>query len=265
MSMDELVPVSTRLSMEATNESGVNAIKSVYMIVDNATGSKGTGFLLANGKIITNSHVVQSRSTEHIIGISSIGEQIRFNRIVVDIDRDLASLEPTTPLSGGLVISKEANLSLGTKVAAWGFPLHWNGPNPLLSVGYIAGYTTKQNSTGTPVKQVVINGALNNGNSGGPLVRFNDDKIVGVVVSKALPIISRFAKDAITVFSNNRSGIVYSGTDRHGNPIEFVESQIVATVLDEFHKMHQVMIGEAISIEELIKFLQNNSIDIPME
>ena len=261
--MEESIPISTQLSSLATNTPGKNAIKSVYMIVNKTSGSKGSGFLLQNGFIITNKHVIGSNLNDDIIAISSNGHQYTISKKIIDADRDLAAIKTDIPISGGLLIDPVDNIELGTTVSTWGYPLYWNGPNPLLSVGYIAGYKLAPRiNNGKNVKAFVINGALNNGNSGGPLIRFNDDKIIGVVVSKALPIISPFAKQAIDCFSTNKSGVVFNATDEKGKVTPLVESQVVSIILKEFHEMHQVMIGDAISSEELIAFLKQNSIEL---
>jgi S1-C subfamily serine protease len=52
-------------------------------------------------------------------------------------------------------------------------------------VGYVAGYV-KDGPDGKEVKPMVVNGAFNPGNSGGPLLRNKDNKVIGVVVAKFL-------------------------------------------------------------------------------
>jgi hypothetical protein len=109
------------------------------------------------------------------------------------------------------------------------------------------------------VKHIVVNGAFNPGNSGGPLLVSGNDKVIGVVVSKHTPI-TPFLYSAIQALANNSSGVVFTATDEKGNNKQFVESQIVAELLKYFRELTQVMIGEAIDRQELIEFLKENNI-----
>jgi hypothetical protein len=110
------------------------------------------------------------------------------------------------------------------------------------------------------VKHIVVNGAFNPGNSGGPLLISGTDKLIGVVVSKHTPI-TPFLFSALNALADNKSGIVFTTTDEKGNKKDFVESQIVAEFLKYFRQLTQVMIGEAIEKSEVIDFLRENSIE----
>ena len=83
--------------------------------------------------------------------------------------------------------------------------------------------------------------------------------MIGVVVSKHAPI-SKFHQDALSVLVQNQSGVVYTATESDGTQRNFVESQLVADILGGFRQLTQVMIGEAISVEVLQEFLNENSI-----
>lgn len=82
-----------------------------------------------------------------------------------------------------------------------------------------------------------------------------ENEVVGVIVNKALPIFSPFVQSAIQAFANNQSGVTFSGTGADGKPLQMVESQVVAEIVSSLRDMAQVMIGEAIVVEEVAKFL----------
>jgi hypothetical protein len=254
------MPISTKWTLDAAGETGRSAIKSVYMIVVPNIASKGTGFLLSNGYLLTNEHVIRGSNAKDIFGISSFGEQIQFTNSITDKDRDLCLLKPQRDINGGLKLGKESNPDVGSRVYTWGYPLGYNGPSPLLSVGYLAGYQSYNTVSGIS-KRLIVNGAFNPGNSGGPLFLSNDDHVIGVVTSKHVPI-SPYLLSAINALALNRSGIVFTAQDDKGNIQEFVESQLVAEILTYFRSLTQVMIGEAISIESINKFLNANNISI---
>lgn len=137
----------------------------------------------------------------------SKNEHIQFSDIKMDSERDLAALIPSMKLKGGLLLSEETNLSVGQIVWTWGYPLGYNGPAPLLSVGYLSGFVgyPKNPNSKEFVKHLVVNGAFNAGNSGGALFLTNSDKVIGVVVNKALPLFTPFVKSAVAAFANNPS------------------------------------------------------------
>jgi hypothetical protein len=260
----ENIPIATKWLLDAAGETGRSAINSVYMIVCKKTSLKGTGFLLKNGYIITNEHVIKGCQAVDIFAVSSFGEKILFSKVSTDIQRDLAILVPTKKLDGGLLLGSNENPPVGTVVSTWGFPLGYNGPAPLLSVGYLSGYSAylKDKNSQRTIKHLVVNGAFNPGNSGGPLFRATDDRVVGVVVSKHAPM-SKFHLSAIDAFAKNKSGVVFTATNEKGEQIKFVESQLVAELLEYFRNLTQVMIGEAISVSELRAFLTEQGIKEP--
>lgn len=248
-------PIATQWVLDAVGPGGRAAVEHVYMVVCPKTSSKGTGFLVDSGTIVTNEHVVRGCAASDVFAVSSFGVRIGFSGLKVDAARDLAGLTPAHALKGGLSLGTTAKLEVGSVVRTWGHPLGYNGPAPLLSVGYLSGFRAYQSQQNPAVKHLVVNAAFNSGNSGGPLFAGTDNQVVGVVVSKALPLFTPFVQSAISAFANNKSGVVFTGTDGSGKPISMVESQLVAEVVASLRDMAQVMIGEAIAVEELRSFL----------
>jgi S1-C subfamily serine protease len=255
------VPISTRWVLDAVGETGRTTINSVYMIVCPKTSKKGTGFLIKTGQIITNEHVVRDCLVSEIYAYSSYRKKISFRQMILDKERDLAILIPAEKIQGGLSLGSDDNLLVGELVSTWGFPLGYNGPAPILSAGYLSGFIAyeKNNSGKDVIKHLVVNGAFNPGNSGGPLFASSDDKVIGIVVSKHAPI-SEDLLFKIEVLAKNRTGVGYTFIDNEGNEKLLIESQIVAELLQYFRDLTQVMIGEAISISELKAFLHENGI-----
>lgn len=254
--------IATEWLLDAVGDTGRVVVESVYMICSPKTQLKGSGFLLANGTIITNEHVIRGSQANDLIAISSQNVKIYFKQIIVDAERDLAALIPVNSLSGGLKLGDDSSVKLGQLVSTWGYPLGYNGPAPLLSVGYLSGFKSYKSDPKSvkQVKHLVVNGAFNSGNSGGPLFLNNSNIIIGVVVNKALPLFTSFVQSAVSAFSMNTSGVVFNGTDDQGKPISMVESQVVAEIIKSLRDMSQVMIGEAISVVELKAFLTENNL-----
>lgn len=252
------LPISTQWLMDSTDIQGQEALSNVFLVYSGKTSNKGTGFLIESGQIITNWHVIDGCPDEEIIIVSSVGEKFGIRRSISDSRRDLAILIPDAPLVNGLSISTK-KIMTETKVITWGHPLAYNGPAPILSVGYIAGFNEySQNPDQVVVKRYVINGAFNPGNSGGPLFADNSNEVIGVVVAKHSPIPVSLTS-ALQALSNQKSGFQYSAADEKGNIISFSEAQLVAELLKYQRKMTQVMLGEAIAAEELVNFLEENN------
>lgn len=258
---DDQMPTSTKWTRDAVGDTGRKAVDSVYMIVCPQTGSKGTGFLLESGQIITNHHVVSNCQPGQIKAISATSDEIRFSEVKVDPHRDLAALNPIEDLKGGLELDVSGDFEPGEQVSTWGFPLGYSGPSPILSVGYLAGFQQSQTQKGL-VKELVVNGAFNNGNSGGPLFMSGDNSVIGVVVSKHAPF-TPFQRQALEILENQQSGFQYTATDPQGNDVTFSEAQLVADLLNQFTQLTQVMIGHAIHVSELSDFLEENNLSVP--
>ncbi len=258
--MNDSLPISTQWLLEASGEQNKKAINSIFLIYCAKTQSKGTGFLIKGSYVITNWHVVKNCSAQEVIAIGSDGRKLKFKALVTDDDRDLAILTPDSSIKDGLEIDSQ-KVKTETKVLTWGHPLAYNGPAPILSVGYLAGFNEyKKNQTSAIVQRYIINGALNPGNSGGPLFIDGENKVVGVVVAKHAPI-TPFLLSALDVLEKNKSGLQFNATNEKGENIPFSESQIVGSLLRHQRKMTQVMLGEAIASDELIAFLKENAIE----
>ncbi len=261
------VPTAVQWTLSAAPPLQRAVIKSVFMLYCRNSGMKGTGFLLTSGLVVTNNHVVEGCTAGEMLA-DPLGQQFGFDKMATDAAVDLALLHPSKHLAGGLELGSDEDPELGTEVNTWGFPLTYNGPAPLLSIGYIAGFV-KNGADGHEVKHVVVNGAFNPGNSGGPLVKWKDNKVIGVVNAK-FHLYPRYVKDIITVLNKEKSGFQYQASDAQGNPakdaqrkpISFSEAQIVGTVLEQFYNTTQVMIGEAISVSELRAFLKKKQAEV---
>lgn len=252
------IPIATEWLLDAVGDPGRAAVDSVFMVFNPRASKKGTGFLLETGYLVTNEHVVRGCTAQELQIISNKSTRHVPRNLLVDQGRDLAVMQ--IDLAGGLAIG-DVVPEVGVQVSTWGYPLGYNGPAPLLAVGHLAGFeaSTPEGSTKQAVRRLVVNAAFNGGNSSGPLFVAGDANVIGVVVSKHAPIPS-FLTSAIQALASNQSGVVFTATDEAGGTRQFVESQVVAEVLQYFRDMTQVVIGEAIAASELIDFLNENNI-----
>lgn len=255
-------PISTQWPFDTiTDVQGKTVVPSVVLVVVRSTLKKGTGWLVSPNDIVTNEHVVQgAQSPEDVSVTFPDSNTYSPNSIVRDPLTDIAALTFDLPFSANPLSINTNCIDVGSRIFTWGHPLGYSGPAPILSVGYLAGYNTWQlQELESPQQRLVLNAALNPGNSGGPIFLWGEESVCGVGVTKHAPI-SHFLQSAIQALANNRSGVCFSATDGQGISQQFVESQLVANVLSYFRDMTQVVIGEAIMPVDLINFLNNHNI-----
>jgi S1-C subfamily serine protease len=254
------ISVDSTLVLDAAGPEQRNSLNSIYLVVCPGLGA-GTGFLIDSGVMVTNSHVVGSCNEATLVGVTAQNQGIRFSKVIIDSKRDLALLMPEKALHGGFKLAAKDNPSPGTTVSTWGYPLLYNGASPLLSVGYISGYRDDL-SSGTSVKHIVVNGAFNHGNSGGPLFVSHNNEIIGVVVL-TYHFYPPEVKQIIDMLENQGNGFMMATRRRpDGTNQTISEAQVTAIVLKEFYEKTQVMIGEAIAASELKRFLAEHTKEI---
>lgn len=96
--------VDSSLLMDAAGSDQRSFLDAVYLIVCPNEGA-GTGFLLDNGVVVTNSHVVGGCNEGALFAISSKNDHVKFTKIINDKQRDLALLIPDGHLRHGLALS----------------------------------------------------------------------------------------------------------------------------------------------------------------
>lgn len=151
------------------------------------TTSRGSGFLLRSGHVVTNAHVVDNAAT--LTCALADGRSAQAEVVAVDPARDLALLRLE-----GLEGARPAGLALrptpvlpGLPVVAVGYPsretfagwdeLSGSRPNPKATVGVVSATEVQLGNPATGY--VETDAALNPGSSGGPLLDL-EGRVVGV-------------------------------------------------------------------------------------
>jgi S1-C subfamily serine protease len=258
--------VNAKLVLDAAGPAQRKSLGAIYLIIcPNGSGAElGSGFLLENGAMITNSHVVAGCTEQTLVAIGTANKQVRFSRVIGDTDRDLALLIPTEKLANGLKLAESDSPPPGTPVTTWGYPFIYDGASPLLSVGYVAGFreVIPDNSMNKRIKHIIVNGAFNHGNSGGPLLIAHENEVIGVVVltyNFYPPAVKKF----IDQLSTTTYGLQWTLTRPDGTQQSVSEAQVTAAILNEFYQKTQVMIGEAIGASELLAMLKEHASELP--
>ena len=149
----------------------------------------GSGFVIADGFVMTNKHVIEEAMNDETLDICILNEAIgKLPCVVVhcDTSKDLALLycHGLDLKQRGIcpfALSKEA-LWPSLSVFSFGYPLTHPGRSALFVKGYVSGFVERYGRE--PL--IVLNCVVNPGNSGSPVLRRIDGelKVVGVVAQK---------------------------------------------------------------------------------
>ena len=262
------IPIATQVLLDGVKSpESRGVIKSVLMIECPKDHGKGTGFAIHGGHVITtNSHVVGTCSADELVGKSPVSiEPVKFLKPVMrDPNRDLALLCASKPLPFSLELNGDEHPWVETEVETWGYPLRYNDAAPILSRGYVAGYRMdvkqlESGERGTPVSRVIVNGALNPGNSGGPLIDRTTHKVIGIVVEKWF-LFSPNIESVVNGLQHAGAGMIGGApmyiTEKNGEVRRVTQQEGTAKALEELYEKSQVMVGEAISVSELNAFIK---------
>jgi hypothetical protein len=140
--------------------------------------SSGTGFVVAEGRALTNNHVVEQCG--RVVARNAQGREIAAQVTARDAQLDLALLTLARDAGPPLSFRDPPTVRRGDEVVTYGFPLSGIlSSGPTLTRGDIsalAGLRDDQN-------QMQISAPVQRGNSGGPLLD-RSGNVVGVIVSK---------------------------------------------------------------------------------
>jgi S1-C subfamily serine protease len=258
---DELnnVPVSAPIDTDSAGRAGDIAMHSVVRLICVNFNTVGTGFLHKSGNIITADHVVRGCTSIQVV--LSDGSQDTATIAAQDQDHDLALIKPSKPINATpLSLSAKTDFKVGAQVSTWGFPGGYTGLSPILSVGHLSGKDAYQIRPGTTVSKWIVNAAFNGGNSGGPLIQIETGEVFGVVSSKLAPI-SRESASILSALEQQNNGFQYTAKTPDGKQVSYSEGQLVGHVLNELRRQVQLVIGQAVLLEDLKNFLIAKKID----
>lgn len=154
------------------------SVVSLRVYAESGPVGGGSGWLYADGTVVTNAHVVDG--TETVRAQFANGDWVEAELLGADAYSDLAALSVPVPEPDAEPLSLvDEQAPIGTRVAAVGSPLGLGGS---MTTGVVSGQDRSLRSVNnfTVADGVQTDAALNPGNSGGPLVTL-DGEVAGVV------------------------------------------------------------------------------------
>ena len=129
-----------------------------------------------------------------------------------------------------------------------------------MTVGYVAGYKTVAAGR-RRIRHIVVNGAFNMGNSGGPVCEPETADVLGVVINKQVPR-DPFVESALAALAQQKTGPSFTAVNARGRSKQMAQSELVAEIFSYYSSCLQVMIGEAVAASDLRRFLAAHERDI---
>ena len=175
-----LPPLSPALTPE---EIAQTALASTVLIVirDNlGRSSLGSGFVIGDGQIATNAHVVEGASSGTVKLVGSETEHAIDSIPAIDRAHDLAIIEATGITASALSLGDSDTLQIAQSVYAAGNP---QGLTGTFSQGIVSAIRPEGNSL-VADRIIQMTAPVSPGSSGGPLLN-TDGEVVGVVFSQA--------------------------------------------------------------------------------
>jgi S1-C subfamily serine protease len=139
--------------------------------------STGTGFMVAEGRLLSNHHVVAN--CRAVNGVFAGNRRMQLTVLAADAERDLALL--SGPRDAAPVLTfRDGPPRRGDEVVTYGFPLTGIlGSGPTLTTGDVSALTGIRDDPNT----MIISAPVQSGNSGGPLLD-RSGNVLGVIVAK---------------------------------------------------------------------------------
>ena len=138
----------------------------------------GTGFVVADGKVMTNNHVVDE--CRRMVIRNASGTRLPARVDATDRRRDLALMTVSATAGPPLTFRDNPPVQRGENVVTYGFPLSGLvSSGPTLTTGDVSALTGLRDN---PL-HIQISAPVQQGNSGGPLLDAQGN-VIGVVVSK---------------------------------------------------------------------------------
>ena len=151
--------------------------------------SAGSGFIVrADGLVVTNAHVVQHARGGKVVVTLADGRKLRGRVLALDAASDLAVVQCEVPKHTQSLpvaeLGSSAALRPGDFVVALGSPLNLSNSVTSGIVSNVHRHGSELGNVQSRAEYLQTDAAINQGNSGGPLVDL-DGKVVGINTMKA--------------------------------------------------------------------------------
>jgi len=182
------MPPATQALMDKLGQSDRDLLQALFLVTNRASGTRSTGFLTTDGTLITDARAVEGARLQDLSVLSSKGDPVALKGFEQDRGLDLAFLLPAQKQKGGLELGEGGDFGPGDQVMTWGYSDAFDPPQPLLCMGFVAGFrlapgASEKGSAG----RLVLGGPFQPSYAGAPVFRWRDNQMVGLLVMRAAP------------------------------------------------------------------------------
>jgi S1-C subfamily serine protease len=237
-------------------------IKSTKPAVVKVSAQKsGSGFLVPGGYVVTCAHVLDGAASvtisNHYLGST------KAQPVELDEGRDLAILRLNLATLPHLDLGSYRDLEEGDEVAFLGYPLAVDMHQTHRAIVSYKG-RIKFDDLPEPVDAFCLDGAVNKGNSGGPVVAVGTGTVIGIVNAK-LGALSKSLRDSRSLHETIKA--LGLGVDVQFGVVEFADGRraagfdpaatadTLAEVVDFLDNYTNAGIGYAISIDYVCQLM----------
>lgn len=173
---------SETLTLQEVYKQNINSVAAVYSFLPSGDGGyMGTAIILSeDGLLITNAHVLEGCNSCYVV----LNDNSRYEALLIGSDstNDIAILKIDATGLEPAVFGDSSELQVGDSVAAIGNPLERNLAGTFTN-GIVSAIDRTVQYNGHTLTMIQTNAAINNGNSGGPLLDMHGH-VVGIVNMK---------------------------------------------------------------------------------
>jgi hypothetical protein len=182
------MPPATQVLMDRLGQSDRDLLQALFLVTNRARGTWSTGILTSYGTIVTDARTAEGARLQDLAVLSSKGEPVSLKGFEQDRGLDVAFLYPAQKQGGGLELGQGGDFGPGDQVYTWGFSDAFDRPQPLLCMGFVAGFhlAPGESEKGSATR-LVLGGPFTTGYGGSPVFRWRDNQMVGLLVMRPVP------------------------------------------------------------------------------
>jgi len=134
------MPPATQALMDKLGQADRDLLQILYLVRNRHLHAQATAVLNLDGVLLTDASVLAGSRLGDVEVRSSRGQAVPIKGMEINRDLGVGLLFSTAPLKDGIDLSQSGEAGPGDTLYTWGFPEDCEPPQPLLCMGFVAGY-----------------------------------------------------------------------------------------------------------------------------
>jgi hypothetical protein len=202
------MPPATQVLMDKLGQSDRDLLQALLLVTNRVTRVRSTGLLTASGVIITDARAAEGGRLQDLAVLSSKGDLVALKGFEQNHGLGLVFLFPAQAEKGGLDLGEGGDFGPGDQVYTWGYSDGFDPPQPLLCMGFVAGFhlAAGESERGNATR-LILGGPFTVGYAGAPVFRWRDNQMMGLLVTHASPSGAQFEVVPLQILKERLEGI----------------------------------------------------------